>query len=110
MSVLCSAVLSGNNVYNILVKITDRKAGDPSDAGADQTDGKRRDSKDRWVAAQYSQGETVLMSLSLVSLFSLPESLHMFLSSIRALLLYSLSFSYSDFIGFNQSSPLQREL
>lgn len=31
----------------------DRKAGDPSD----QTDGKLKDSKERWVAIQYTQGE-----------------------------------------------------
>lgn len=30
--------------------ITDRKAGDTSQAAADQTDGKQRDSKERWVA------------------------------------------------------------
>lgn len=36
--------------------ITDRKAGDPSQAG-DQTDGKLKDSKERWVAIQYTQGE-----------------------------------------------------
>lgn len=36
---------------------TDRKAGDPSQAGADQTDGKLKDSKEKWVAIQYTQGE-----------------------------------------------------
>lgn len=30
--------------------IADRKAGDPSQAGADQTDGKPKESKERWVA------------------------------------------------------------
>lgn len=29
---------------------TDHRAGDPSQAGADQPDGRPKDSKDRWVA------------------------------------------------------------
>lgn len=49
---------------------TDRKAGDPSQAG-DQTDGKLKDSKERWVATQYIQGEAdSSISLWLVSWFS----------------------------------------
>lgn len=39
--------------------ITDRKAGDPSQAGADQTDGKLKDPKDRWVAIKCIKGEAV---------------------------------------------------
>lgn len=39
--------------------VTDRKAGDASQAGADQTDGKLKDSKERWVAIQYMRGQTV---------------------------------------------------
>lgn len=37
---------------------TDRKAGDPSQAAADQTDGKLKDSKERWVATWSTWGET----------------------------------------------------
>lgn len=42
----------------IMFLTTDRKAGDPSQAGADQTDGKLKDSKERWVAIRCIQGET----------------------------------------------------
>lgn len=83
----------------IMFFTTDRKAGDPSQAG-DQTDGKLRDSKERWVAMQYMQGEAdSSISLQLVSWFSLclNHCTHLF---ILHLLLYSLN--YLAFIGYIQ--------
>lgn len=52
--ILFLTVLNDKNVH---VFITDRKAGDPSQAGADQTDGKLKDSKDRCVSIHSIQSE-----------------------------------------------------
>lgn len=51
-------------IMHITFLITDRKAGDPSQAGADQTDGKLRDSKERCVAKQRIQAKADCSVLS----------------------------------------------
>jgi len=51
---------------------TDHKAGDPSQG--DQADGMLKDSKERWVAIQYTQGEAD--SSIPLSVFFVSGSLH----------------------------------